>query len=204
MGYQEGFKRIGHLAEAVGIREAIKAYEGCREIPGHCTFFCASRTTKLFDELWGTTPRLLACVGGDRCIVSRIAPFFFSDDMDMKLCGAEWKYSDYFEDLSKAVVLEAAKERPDLAAAARERTEKVFAEMVGETRAWFAHLRSECEEAWPILENYLREHGPTRHDALFKVEELKRFDLDNVLTELQNDGRIKAKYPNHLPKYSVA
>ena len=50
MGYQEAFKPISHLAEAAGIREAVEEYKDCPDIPGYCTFYCATKSKDAFDE----------------------------------------------------------------------------------------------------------------------------------------------------------
>ena len=199
MGYQETFRPIDHLAEAAGIREAIEAFEDCVEIPGYCHFYCATRSKEKFDE--DGNPQLYVCVGGDRCVSMRIGQFALETPLD-------WIYSDHFEDLDDAVIDEAILERPDLAAAARAETEQRFKGLVEENRRWHAELDRQCEELRPIIAKYLSEHGPTRHQDMFKVKEFAGYsELRNVITQLMNEGLIVAKRTGRtrqLPLYELA
>ena len=131
MGYQETFRPIAHLAEATGIREAIDAYKDCREIPGYCAFYCATKSKDKLDE--NGNPQLYACVGGDRCVSTRIGQLGFETPPD-------WVYSDHFEDLDNALLDTAAFERPDLVEKARTETEQCFEELIEEDRRWRAEL----------------------------------------------------------------
>lgn len=199
MGYQEAFRPINHLAEAVGIREAIEVYKDCREIPGYCTFYCATRSKEHFDE--NGNPELYACVGGDRCVSTHIGRFFMDPPPG-------WVYSDHFEDLDNALLDEAALERPDLVASARAETERCFEELVEETRRWEAELARQREELRPILARYLSENGPTRHQDMFKVQALSGYsELGNVLIELVAEGFLEEKRSGpsqRLPRYALA
>lgn len=199
MGYQETFRSIGHLAEAAGIRESIEAYKDCPEIPGYCYFYCATRSKDELDD--NGSPRLYACLGGDRAVSAHIGQFFFETPPG-------WVYSDHFEDLDNALLDEAALERPDLVAAARAETDQRFEELVEETRRWLAELERQREELRPILARYLSEHGPTRHQDMFKVKELAEYsELDNVLRELVWEGFLEERRPGknqRLPLYALA
>ena len=86
MGYQEAFKPISHLAEAAGIREAVEEYKDCPDVPGYCTFYCATKSNA-FDE--NGNPRLYACVGGDRHVSMHIGRYSFDPPLD-------WVYNDHF------------------------------------------------------------------------------------------------------------
>ena len=199
MGYQEAFKSISHLAEAAGIREAVEEYKDCPDIPGYCTFYCATKSKDAFDE--NGNPRLYACVGGDRCVSTHIGRFFFDPPLD-------WVYSDHYEDLDNALLDEAALERPDLVSAARAETERRFEELVEETHRWRAELDRQREELRPKIARYLSEHGPTRHQDMFKVKELAEYSqLGNVLMQLVWEGFLEEKRTRRtqrLPRYSLA
>lgn len=199
MGYQEAYKPIRHLAEAAGIRDAVKAYEDCEEIPGYCQFFCAVRSKDRVDE--SGAPLLFACVGGDRCVSMTIGEYSFDPPLD-------WVYSEHYEDLDNALLEDAAQERPDLVAAARMATEAKFKRMIAETRSWRAELNRQLEELRPKIEAYLREHGATRHQDMFKVPELAEYtELYNVLHMLVWEGfLVEQRYrrTQRLPRYALA
>ena len=199
MGYQEAFKPISHLAEAAGIRDAIEAYKDNPDIPGYCTFYCATRSKDKFDE--NGDPCLYACVGGDRCVSMAIGRWSFDPPLD-------WVYNDHFEDLDNALVDAAALERPDLVALARAEAEERFEQMVEETHRWRAELDRQREELRPKIAQYLKENGPTRHQDMFKVEEFKGYsELDNVLRELVWEGFLEEKRyrrTQRLPRYALA
>ena len=199
MGYQEAFKPISHLAEAAGIREAVEEYKDCPDIPGYCTFYCATKSKDAFDE--NGNPRLYACVGGDRCVSTHIGRFFFDPPLD-------WVYSDHYEDLDNALLDEAALECPDLVSAARAETERRFEELVEETHRWRAELDRQREELRPKIARYLSENGPTRHQDMFKVKELAGYsELDNVLNQLVWEGFLEEKRSRRtqrLPRYALA
>ena len=199
MGYQEAFKPIKHLAEAAGIREAIDAYKDCPDIPGYCTFYCATRSKDALNE--NGDSRLYACIGGDRYISMRIGQFGFDPP-------SNWVYSDYFEDLDNALLDKAALERPDLVSAARAETERRFEELVEETRLWRAELDRQREELRPKIARYLSENGPTRHDGMFKVKELSEHsELHNVLSQLVWEGFLeerRSRKTQRLPHYALA
>ncbi len=199
MGYQEVFKPIAHLAEAAGIRDAVETYKDCREIPGYCTFYCATRSKDTLDE--NGNPQLYACVGGDRCVSMRIGELGFDTPPD-------WVYSDHFEDLTNEQIDQAALERPDLVAAARAETEQRFEELVQESRRWEAELDRQREELRPIIAKYLSENGPTRHQDMCKVKEFAGYsELYNVITQLVSEGFIvekRARRTQRLPRYALA
>ena len=199
MGYQEAFKPISHLAEAAGIREAVEAYKDCFELPGYCVFYCATRSKDCLDE--NGNPQLYACVGGDRCVSMRVGHLSFDPPL-------EWVYSDHFEDLDNALLDKAALERPDLVAAARAEAEKDFESLVEESRRRRAELDRQREELRPIIAQYLTEHGPTRHQDMFKVKEFAGYsELYNVINQLVWEGFLGEKRyrrTQRLPRYALA
>lgn len=152
-----------------------------------------------FDE--NGNPRLYACVGGDRCVSTRIGQFFFDPPLD-------WVYSDHFEDLDNALLDEAALERPDLVSAARADTERRFEKLVEETHRWRAELDRQREELRPKIAQYLSENGPTRHQDMFKVKEFSEYsELHNVLSQLVWEGFLEEKRSRRtqrLPRYALA
>ncbi len=198
MGYQEAFKPISHLAEAAGIREAVEEYKDCPDVPGYCTFYCATKSNA-FDE--NGNPRLCACVGGDRHVSMHIGRYSFDPPLN-------WAYSDYFEDLDNALLDEAALERPGLVSAARAETERRFEELVEETHRWRAELDRQREELRPKIARYLSENGPTQHQDMFKVKELAEYsELGNVLIQLVEEGFLEEKRyrrTQRLPRYALA
>ena len=199
MGYQEAFKPIKHLAEAAGIREAVKAYEDNPDIPGYCTFYCATRSKDRLDE--DGNPRLYACVGGDRHVSMRVGHLSFDPPLD-------WVYSDHFEDLDNSLIDEAALERPDLVASARAEAVRDFESLVEETHRWREELDRQREELRPKIARYLSENGPTRHQDMFKVEEFAGYSqLYNVISELVWEGflkEVRSRRTQRLPRYALA
>ena len=152
-----------------------------------------------FDE--NGSPRLYACVGGDRCVSTHRGRYSFDPPLD-------WVYNDHFEDLDNALLDETALERPDLASAARAETERRFEELVEETHRWRAELDRQREELRPKIARYLSENGPTRHQGMFKVRELAGYSqLGNVLSQLVWEGFLEEKRTRRtqrLPRYSLA
>ena len=199
MGYQEAYKPIKHLAEAAGIQEAVEAYKDNLDIPGYCTFYCATRSKDTFDD--DGNPRLYACVGGDRCVSMRVGHYSFDPPLD-------WVYADHFEDLDNSLLEEAAIERPDLAASARAETVRDFESLVEETRQWREELDRQREELRPKIARYLSEKGPTRHQDMCKVEEFAEYsELYNVISELVWEGfleEVRARRTQRLPRYALA
>lgn len=199
MGYQETFKPISHLAEAAGIREAVEAYKDCPDVPGYCTFYCATQSKDVFDE--NGNPRLYACVGGDRHVSMRVGQFAFDPPVD-------WVYSDHFEDLDNVLLDEAALERPDLVSVARAEAIKDFEKLVEETRRWRAELERQREELRPKIARFLSENGPTRHQDMFNVKEFSEYsELHNVLSGFVWEGFLEEKRSRRtqrLPHYVLA
>ena len=199
MGYQEAFKPIGHLAEAVGIREAVEAYKDNPDIPGYCTFYCATRSKDKYDE--NGAPRLYACVGGDRCVSMRVGHFSFDPPLD-------WVYSDHFEDLDNSLLDEAARERPDLVASARAEATRDFESLVEETHRWEKELERQREELRPKIARYLSENGPVRHQDIFDVKEFAGYsELHNVINQLVWEGfleEVRSRPTQRLPRYALA
>ena len=64
------------------------------------------------------------------------------------------------------------------------------------------------EELRPKIARYLSEHGPTRHQDMFKVKELAEYSqLGNVLMQLVWEGFLEEKRTRRtqrLPRYSLA
>ena len=199
MGYQEAFKPIQHLAEAAGIREAVEAYKDNPDVPGYCSFYCATQSK---DEVDGAgNPLLYACVGGDRYVSMRIGQFSFDPPLD-------WLYTDHFEDLDNSLLEEAALERPDLVASARAETERAFESLVAETREWREEVDRQREELRPMIARFLSENGPTRRQDMFKVKEFSEYsELHNVLNQLVWEGflvEVRSRRTQRLPRYALA
>ena len=154
MGYQESFRPIGHLAEAAGIKKAIKDYEHHPDLPEYCVFYCASREI--------ATGKLYACIGGQRCRVHILA------GKDLDYCVPDvGSYSDYYEDFDNALVEEAARERPDL-------VEKGYRDAAADferSAEWEREEKRKQREAAyalkPLIEAYLKENGPATSWELY-------------------------------------
>ena len=199
MGYQEAYKPIKHLAEAAGIREAVEAYKDNPDIPGHCIFYCATRSKDKCDE--DGKPLLYACVGGDRRVSKQVGHFSFDPPLD-------WVYADHFEDLDNSLIDEAALERPDLVASARAEAVRDFELLVEETHRWQKELDRQCEELRPKIARCLSENGPIRHQDMFKVKEFAGYSqLYNVINQLVWEGLLKevrSRRTQRLPRYALA
>ena len=203
MGYEEILKPIDHLAEAAGIRDVINEYADNCEIPGQCQYYCAVKQIKDPNgrkSTGGSSRRLFACFGGDRCVMDSIGGYHI-DEMST---DPSWNYHEFFEDLDESLVDEAAAERPDLVSKARENTVKPFERMIGETREWHSNLRKQSDLYLQDVIALLTANGPTSYRGFCEADAFKKCDILNILTELSNEGFIDADYSKRPTMYSLS
>jgi len=192
MGYQESFRPIGHLAEAAGIKKAIKDYEHHPDLPEYCVFYCASREI--------ATGKLYACIGGQRCRVHILA------GKDLDYCVPDdGSYADYYEDIDNKLVEEAARERPDL-------VEKGYRDAAADferSAEWEREEKRKQREAAyalkPLIEAYLKENGPATSRELYSsIQHSDEHSMDDALRELHYQGYLVGKFDRMKKRYWFA
>ena len=191
MGYQEAFRPIEHLAEAAGIKKAIEDYKHHPDLPEYCNFYCASREK--------ATGNLYACIGGQRCRVHIIA----GKDLDYCI-PYDAPYADYYEDVDKVLVEEAARERPDLVEKGYRDAAADFERAAEWERERRRKEREAAEALKPLITSFLKEFGPATQRELYAMPSPEEHSVDDALRRLLYQDYLSCHYKRNKTLYWFA
>lgn len=191
MGYQEAFRAIIHLAEAVGVRRAIEDYRHHPDLSEHCTYCCASRKRRSYN--------LFVRIGGQQNQLHYLA------DIDFEDCVPYYGiYDDYFEDIDEALVDEAARERPDLVEKGYRECATDFEHVVKKVREQRQEREIAVKALKPSIDAFLKENGPSTKQELYAIRQSEEHSIDDALDELIFQGLLMGKYNRGKNRYWFA